>query len=101
MPDGADAVVRVAGERRRERPREDAGRRRQFTQVDMWIDRESLLPVEVVTLDDSENETRVQISKPIVNALSAAELAGGGRFDTTSPAPGSGWRVETTTFDAQ
>lgn len=69
----------------------------QFRGVDMWIDRESLLPVEVTTLDESENQTRVQISKPRVNELAPEDV--GKRFDTTSPAPGSGWRVETTTFE--
>jgi len=78
-------------------PREDEeGRRRRydFTTLDLWFNRETMLPARVITTDESENVTKVTLRNAKVNELApekAAELT-----DTATPPPGSGWRVEIT-----
>jgi hypothetical protein len=64
-----------------------------YTQVDMWYDRASLLPVHVRTLDESENETVILVTKPRVNDPVEDKV-----FDTSEP-KGDGWRVETTPWE--
>ena len=59
-----------------------------FTELDLWYDRETLLPVRARTIDDSENEsvidlTDVRVNEPIDPAV----------LDTTPPTTDD-WRVE-------
>ncbi len=64
-----------------------------YTQIDMWYDRESLLPVRVRTLDESENETVILMTKPRVNEPVDDKV-----FDTGEP-KGDGWRIDTTPWE--
>lgn len=73
------------------------GDRESFEQVDLWFDRETLLPLRVHAVDDSEVETTVTLTETKVNGLSEAEIAE--RFDTSTPPPGSGWEVEVTPWE--
>ena len=76
-------------------PREDAPNvkgREQFKQIDMWFNRDTLLPLRVRTVNDSQVETTVRLYNVRVNEIDDEQLAE--RFDTTPPE--QGWRVETT-----
>jgi len=57
-----------------------ADRAGEFTRIDIWYDRDTLLPMEVWTLDDSENESRVMLREPQVNGPVDAIF-----FDTQPP----------------
>jgi len=72
-------------------PRPAAKQRHDFARVDLWYDRQTLLPVKIVTMDESNNITTVLLKDAKVNKLDAADMAG--RFDTTPPKAG-GWQVE-------
>ncbi len=63
-----------------------------FARVDLWYNAESLLPVMVRTADESENQTDVILRNTEVDQLD--EQAAAAWFDTTTPKPGSGWRVQ-------
>lgn len=65
-----------------------AGRRGELVEVDLWYDRETLLPVRVRTLDDSENETVVNLKETRINGEVDEST-----IDTTEPTA-RGWRVE-------
>ena len=58
------------------------------TQIDLWYDRETLLPTRCATMDDSENESIVELSDVVVN-----EELNDVSFDT-SPPKGRGWTVD-------
>jgi hypothetical protein len=76
-------------------PREDAPRgaeRKRFQQVDMWFNRDTLLPLMVRTVDDQQVETTVKLSDVRANEIEEEKIAE--RFDTTPPE--EGWRVEIT-----
>ncbi|MBI1372751.1 MAG: hypothetical protein GC159_08325 [Phycisphaera sp.] len=62
---------------------------KEFERIDLWFDRESLLPTKVVTIDD-QGMTTVTLRNSKVNAMSDADMAR--EFDTSAPA---GWRQET------
>lgn len=69
----------------------------QFQRVDLWFDRQTLLPEKVETIENergagAEKITTVTLRNIRVNELSEEEAAA--RFDTSTPEPGSGWRVE-------
>ncbi|MBI1369223.1 MAG: hypothetical protein GC162_11295 [Planctomycetes bacterium] len=75
-------------------PRSDAPKlehQKQFDRVELYFDRASLLPVKVVTVEGQANTT-VELSDVEVDKIDAAEA--GKLFDTTPPAPGSGWNVD-------
>ncbi|MCC7407040.1 MAG: outer-membrane lipoprotein carrier protein LolA, partial [Phycisphaeraceae bacterium] len=67
-------------------PRE--GQRISFTSVDLWYDRESLMPQRVRTIDDSENQSIVKLSKLEMNPDVPDDL-----FRTTPPQE-RGWDVQ-------
>ncbi len=58
----------------------------EFNRIDIWHDREMLLPVRVRTFDDSENESQIDMLNVKLNPLLDPEV-----FDTTVPS-GRGWR---------
>ncbi len=60
----------------------------QLTQVDLWYDRDTLLPVRIATLDESENESVVEITQPKLNVAVDPAVV-----DTTAPQD-LAWRVE-------
>lgn len=69
----------------------------EFERVDLWYDAQTLLPVMVRTADESENQTDVILRNIVVDKLdkkAAAEW-----FDTATPKPGSGWRVQIKPWD--
>lgn len=61
-----------------------------FSEVHLWYDRGTLLPVRVRTLDDSENESIIDLSEVQVNARLDASA-----IDVSEPR-GSGWDVTVT-----
>ncbi|MHB1156445.1 MAG: LolA family protein [Phycisphaerales bacterium] len=63
-----------------------------FTTVNIWYDKTSLLPVKIVTEDDSQNMTTVKLADAKADQLPAEQADE--LFDTSPPAPGSGWKVE-------
>ena len=67
-------------------PRPD--RKSEFTRIDIWYDRESLLPVQVWTADESENESKVMLREVEVSAPVEASV-----FDTQPPKE-RGWDVQ-------
>lgn len=82
-------------------PRDDVPRRRgeaEFDVIEIWFDRERLLPERVETRE-GHNRTVVALHGLAVDEADRQELAE--RFDVEPPPPGSGWRVEVTTFDEQ
>lgn len=64
------------------------GQRTDFTRIDLWYDRENLTPLRAATLDESENESIIDLTN--VRTDEAPEK---GSFDTAEPR-GEGWRVE-------
>ncbi len=64
----------------------------EFTKVDLWYDRGTLLPTKIVTRDDYDTITTVLLKDEKIDALKPDEAQK--LFDTTTPAPGTGWRVE-------
>ncbi|MCC7145855.1 MAG: hypothetical protein IT443_05370 [Phycisphaeraceae bacterium] len=64
------------------------GARIDYTQVDSWYDRDSLMPLRVRTIDDSENESLVQLSKVEENPMLDEKL-----FNTKPPTE-RGWEVQ-------
>lgn len=79
-------------------PREDvpaAYGEAEFDVVDMWFDRETLLPARVETRE-RHNRTAVILEDQTVNELDEEDLAE--RFDTDPPPEGSGWRVEVSPY---
>lgn len=72
-----------------------ADRRSEFTRIDIWYDRESLLPVQVWTADESENESKVVLREIKVNAPVEA-----GVFDTQPPAE-RGWDVQISPWEGE
>ena len=64
-------------------------RRGEFTQLDLWYDTQTLLPVRVATLDETENRTTVILSNVKVDQPVTDKV-----FDTTPPAASEGWTVE-------
>jgi len=67
-------------------PRED--HETDLTQIDLWFDRESLLPVKVSSLDDSETQTVVLLTKTQVNEALPDQA-----FDTALPTE-PGWQTD-------
>jgi hypothetical protein len=63
-----------------------------FTRVDLWYDKATLMPVRVVTMDDSENKTTVRLEQAKINTLD--EPSAKALFDTTTPKQGAGWKVQ-------
>ena len=68
-------------------------RRSDYSQIDLWYDRASLLPVRAQALDESENETVIEVSKPRVNEPVEEKV-----FDTDEPKE-AGWHVEVTPWE--
>jgi hypothetical protein len=64
-----------------------------ITEVDLWYDQDSLLPIRVRTVDDSENESIVYLSNVRLN-----ESVEAFQIDTAEPTE-QGWRVEVTLYD--
>ncbi|MEE9212660.1 MAG: outer membrane lipoprotein carrier protein LolA [Phycisphaeraceae bacterium] len=58
------------------------------TEIDLWYDRQSLLPVRARTIDESENEAVIDLTRPRVNEPVDPTL-----FDTSVP-KARGWLVE-------
>jgi hypothetical protein len=67
----------------------------EFTQIDVWYDRQTLLPVQVRTMDRSENESRVALRNVKVNVKEDARV-----FDTKPPAE-RGWDVQISPWEEQ
>lgn len=63
-----------------------------FQQVDIWYDAATLIPRQVRAVEASNQIKTVRIRDVQLDALEADDQAA--LFDTTAPAPGSGWRVE-------
>jgi len=59
-----------------------------FVEIDLWYDRQTLLPIRVRTLDDSQNQSLITLSKMQIN-----EPVDPAAIDTTPPTE-PGWRVE-------
>lgn len=59
-----------------------------FTRIDLWYDRATLLPARARTVDDSENESTIELSDLKVNDAVLPQL-----LDTSVPTE-PGWRVE-------
>lgn len=66
------------------------GQRTDFTRIDLWYDRENLTPLRAATVDESENESVIDLTN--VRTDEAPEK---GSFDTSEP-KSDGWRVEVT-----
>jgi len=64
--------------------------------VDMWVDRDLLLPVRIKTVERAE-DTLVVLSNIRVNELGGDEAEA--MFDTTAPPEGAGWDVIVRPFD--
>ncbi len=73
--------------------------RSRFEQVDLLYDRKTLLPIRVTTLDDSHNRTTVRLSHAQTNQLD--EDRADQRFDTTTPKPRSGWKVQIVPWETE
>ncbi|MDH3582846.1 MAG: outer membrane lipoprotein carrier protein LolA [Phycisphaerae bacterium] len=67
---------------------------KRFKQIDLWFDRETLLPVRVVAQESANVQTTVKLAGARTNHLSKTETAD--RFTTRAPAEGQNWRVEVT-----
>jgi hypothetical protein len=67
-------------------PRED--NETDLTMIDLWFDRDSLLPVEVSTLDNSESQTIVRLTE-----IQANEPLADQSFDTSLPIE-PGWQTD-------
>jgi len=65
--------------------------RKKFDTVDIWFDRQTLLPVKVRT-EEGAVATTVTLSQVKANDAPQADLARS--IDTAPPAPGQGWRIE-------
>ncbi len=63
-----------------------------FTRINLYYNRTTLMPVKVMTVDESENRTTVKLSDTQVNKLDAKGAAV--LFDTTTPPTGADWKVE-------
>lgn len=63
--------------------------RGQFTQIDLTYDAATMMPSRVETLDETENETAVILTKVKVDQPIDAAV-----FDTNAPAAKDGWTVE-------
>lgn len=72
-----------------------ADRSSEFTQIDIWYDRESLLPVQVWTADESENESKVTLREVKVNVPVQVEV-----FDTQAPTE-RGWDVQISPWEGE
>lgn len=71
------------------------------TQIDLWYDRQTLLPQRARTFDEaSENESVVELTHVSTAELEPSLLAPGGIFDTATPS-GPGWDVTITPWDGQ
>ncbi len=64
------------------------GRDTDLTAIDLWFDRDSLLPVSVSTLDDSETQTIVRLTETESNAELPEQS-----FDTSLPTE-PGWQTD-------
>ncbi len=64
-----------------------AGRQRRITRIDLWYDRETLLPVRAETLDTGPNQSIVIVKNAAVNRKVDPK-----RFDVSVPR-GRGWRT--------
>lgn len=64
---------------------------KRFDQIDLWFDREQLLPVKVIARQ-SPNKTTVTLRNLKADSLSGDQIQS--MFDTTPPAAGSGWNVD-------
>lgn len=63
--------------------------------IDVWYEKETLVPVRASTLDDSENETHIDLTEVKVN-----EPFDASEFDVTEPKQ-PGWRVEIKPYEAE
>ena len=63
----------------------------QFDRVDLWFNRETLLPLRART-EDGEQRTTITLTNTRVNQLDRERA--NDLFDTTPPPRGSGWEVE-------
>ena len=69
-------------------------RQMEFTAVDLWYDRATLLPLRVVTLDKRGNESTLGLHKHEINAPIDESL-----MDTTEPK--AGWNVTVTPWEGR
>jgi hypothetical protein len=67
-------------------PRED--HQTELTQIDLWFDRDSALPLAVSSLDESETQTVVQLNETVISPELAGET-----FDTSLPDE-PGWQTD-------
>jgi hypothetical protein len=67
-----------------------AGQRSSFTEIHLWYDRDTLLPQRARTLDESKNESIIDLMNVEVNAAIDGNL-----LDTSEPKEG-GWEVQIT-----
>lgn len=64
-----------------------------LTRIDLWYDRETLIPRRVATVDDSENTSIIDLMKVQTNRDLPDRT-----FDTTPPR-GAGWDVQVVPLD--
>lgn len=62
-----------------------------FTEMDIWYHRETLIPMKVRSIDDSENESIFELKEPVIGTEIDKKI-----FDTTEPRAGEGWEVQIT-----
>lgn len=72
-----------------------AGVKSGLTRIDLWYDKDTLLPTQARTLDESENETVILVSKIVVN-----EAVEEGVFDVTEPKE-RGWNVQVVPWEKE
>ncbi len=76
-------------------PRDDAPKvegRKQFDRIDMWYDSKTLTLQRVFTVEKQTVESTVTLTDVKLNTIDDKQTCK--RFDTTTPPPGSGWRVD-------
>ena len=61
----------------------------EFTEIDIWYNRQSLLPVLVRTKDEAEDESIIHLTDVVSNEVIDPEV-----FDTSPPMKDEGWHVE-------
>jgi len=73
-------------------PRAEQAERLDYRRIDLWYDRQTLLPRRVRAEEPSGDLTIVQLKDPQVGPIGSDEAAE--LFSTETPPAGSGWRVE-------
>ncbi len=73
-------------------PRAEQAERLDYRRIDLWYDRDTLLPRRVRAEEPSGDLTIVELKDPRVGPIGSDEAAE--LFSTETPPAGSGWRVE-------